>query len=526
MKNSKCMAAFLPTITAAFLLHSTISIFTLGGSGLTSIAIVIGSAIFCLCGVFLVAKKLLHSTHQPLANLVSNLATKAEMPADLSAENIISLEQHIHNRLTQADAMEKIMERANQNEAEFDLQNLLEGIVSAGMQSNESVIQLIRMKKEIDETGSQVQAMASAVEELVASINQISENSNDATEQAKGAETSANEGVASSLQAGQTMDQIVQSVTKAVSDVNALAAESESIGEIVDQIETIAAQTNLLALNATIEAARAGDAGKGFAIVANEVKSLANQTAESTDNIRGKIDHLKVNMSVIVGSMEESAKAVGDGQTVVTQLGTQLSEISSGINAVTQRMSEIAAILTQQTAAASNVSDGTGTIARGAEMNNQEIAEALDAMDALNTLLAENINAFTALDRAEMLIQITKNDHVLFKKNIMDTLAGRKNLTPEDLPNHHKCRLGMWYEHVTDPYLLNNPVYKKLHTPHLKVHEHGKGILAAYHKNDMDEAMSELDKLNDASHQVIDILDQLTHELIDRQQKEQIAAAE
>ncbi len=404
------------------------------------------------------------------------------------------------------------------------LLDLLHGIVEAAVQSNESVIQLARMKKDVNAASGQTQAIASSVEELVASINEISRNSETANGEAHDAEEAARAGVSAAEGAAQAMQIIVDAVSQASAQVHTLAGASEQIGEIISQIESIAKQTNLLALNATIEAARAGEAGKGFAVVANEVKTLAGQTARATDDIRGRIGRLRTDMDGIVEAMERGAGAVNDGRAAVSDLGGRLGNIAQRVNGVSGRMAEIAAILTQQSAASSEVSRGTNAIAGLSDHNDRKIELVLDELDKLNAMLGAQVGIFAGLESDRALVETAKNDHALFKKQVLDAIAGRKDLRADQLPDHSSCRLGKWCRTVDIPGLREHTAFRRLDEPHIRVHDHGKAALQRLHDGDLDGAFAEVEKMNMASHEVAGLLDQLAQTL-GRREAETAAAA-
>jgi methyl-accepting chemotaxis protein len=311
------------------------------------------------------------------------------------------------------------------------------------------------------------------------------------------------------------IEQIVQAVSHAAGEVQSLAAESGQIGEIVAQIEGIAAQTNLLALNATIEAARAGAAGKGFAVVATEVKSLANQTGRATEDIRARIDSLRTKMSGIVGAMEKGAGAVEQGREAVTAVGGQLESITDRFRSVTARMAEIAEILRQQTDAANAVAKGTTYIAQTSAKNDRDIVSVFKGFEQTSAVLNGQIGSFADLG-ARAIVEIAKNDHVTFKKNVMGALAGITDLTADRLPDHHGCRLGKWYDGVTDDAIRNSPSFKALVEPHKRVHDAGKEILRRQAAGNTVGALAEAENLNAASHEVLDHLDTLAKALSGR----------
>lgn len=388
----------------------------------------------------------------------------------------------------------------------------LKNFVNVGLECSEVVIQLGNMKHSVDVSSAQTQSMASAVEEMVTSIKQISERTQSVSDDSQTAEKSANEGLELSKQSLQSMDEISTTGNKAAEEVKALAEESDRIGEIVSQIKNIADQTNLLALNATIEAARAGESGKGFAVVASEVKTLATQTTQATEDIEGRIGDLHNRMTRIVSSMDQSVAAVDEGQKVMTGLGSQLEAISSQVSSVNGHMGEVAAILTQQTAAANDVSKGTGSIATAAKENETEIENTLNQMDKLSGIINEQVNGFVDLGGVAIL-EIAKNDHISYKKNIADTLIGRKNTDPGNLPDHHTCRFGGWYDKVKDNAVLKNAAFKSILGPHKRVHEAGREVVMLHNKGDHESAKHAMDDLSQASHEVVDALEKLIDEL-------------
>jgi len=430
------------------------------------------------------------------ARMVRSLASFRDAAAEVDA-----IERSNKSQLSELET--KQAEALHQSKAN------LKGVVRAALESNEAIVTLAEMMRNVNSASTQAQTMASAIEEMVASTGEISLSSNTAAYDAEGARGAAQDGVTAADRAVTTMLSINEAVKNAADRVDTLAEASTQIGEIVQQIEDIAEQTNLLALNATIEAARAGDAGKGFAVVANEVKSLANQTARATEDIRGRIGTLRDEMTVIVEAMDKGARAVEDGRSVVTELGNHLGTIASTVNDVSDKMRDIAAILTQQTAAAGEIAEGTNAIATLSKRNSEEIAEALVSMDAATTVLNEQVNNYAGMGGSMALVEVAKNDHTVFKKRVVDAVIGRVPWREQDIPDHQSCRLGKWAATIADPDLRNHPAFRDLEKPHADVHRLGKEAVRKAAAGDIDGAIATLDDLNDASHAVVDRLSSL-----------------
>ncbi len=388
----------------------------------------------------------------------------------------------------------------------------LDGIVGAGMRSSEAVIRLGHMSADIGEANSRLQAMAASIEELQVSVQAIAVSSEGAADESRVADAASSAGRASSQGATHAMERIVTSVEAATREVDELAKVSQQIGDFVAQINDIAARTNLLALNATIEAAHAGEAGKGFAVVATEVKSLANQAGRAAADISKRIEALRARTDGIVSSMQQGVTAVGEGRGVIDELGVKPEDVADRVSSVTARMTEIAGILSQQNAAATNVAEGTAAVATVSESNMQSITALLEDMDVMASNLDAQIGSFADLGGAAI-VEIAKNDHIAFKRRIVDAVLGRSALKADQLADHQHCRLGHWYAGVNDPAICNSAAFKALLEPHQRVHRVGVEVLKRAQAGDRRGALKEVEALSEASQEVVRQLDALVRQL-------------
>ncbi|WP_148207417.1 methyl-accepting chemotaxis protein [Paramagnetospirillum magneticum] len=413
-----------------------------------------------------------------------------------------------------AAEQERLAARKKADHDRFVMQrDMLRSLVQAAMLGNEAMITLSRMKREIDMSTAEVTRMAAAVDDMRGSIDAINADSSHAAQEAGEAGNAAVTGLNASQEALSAFERIVNAVNAAGQKVQGLAEASAQIGEIVTAIETVAGQTNLLALNATIEAARAGEAGKGFAVVAGEVKNLANQTAKATVDIRMRIEGLQGEMSSIVGAIDESTGAVTEGRSLVGALGERLHGIADQVGSVQTSMSTISRELDGQSGTATRLADGTTQVVSLTDANNKLLGDVLEAMGRMSQHLDSQVGNYASLGSGALLVEIAKNDHIAFKRRVLDGVLGRTDLKADGVPDHHNCRLGKWYDAISDKAISSKPAYSNLVNPHQEVHAAAKRALTHAAAGDLDAAFAAIDDMNKASVAVVTMLETLATEL-------------
>lgn len=385
----------------------------------------------------------------------------------------------------------------------------LRHMVAMSIKLNEAVVVSAAMIRDTREVDQGTQSMAAATEELVASVREISTNTRDAAEQATAARATSDRVTRASEQAVASMEQISSAVGDAAAKVEVLSEASDQIGEIIGQIDVIAKQTNLLALNATIEAARAGDAGKGFAVVASEVKNLSNQTSQATDDIRQRIETLQKEMREIVESMQQGADAVEAGRTTIAEAGEAMRELSGQVVTISDKMDDVAGILDQQTEASNEVSSGIAKIAGMTADNVGQIESIVDHLAGVDEELTATLDETMTQQIPDMTIYRAKSDHVIWKKKLAEMVVGRARLEPDELADHHTCRLGKWYDAIEDAEITQHPAYKSLAEPHRAVHAHGIEAARKYNAGDLAGATEEIAAVERYSVDVLRCLDEL-----------------
>jgi methyl-accepting chemotaxis protein len=232
---------------------------------------------------------------------------------------------------------------------------------------------------------------------MTASISQISANAAHSEEIAHAAGTISEEGRNVVQAAVVEIDNIAASVKQSSDIIGQLGGASQRISEIVGVIQDIAGQTNLLALNAAIEAARAGEQGRGFAVVADEVRKLAERTAQSTQEIAGMIDEIQRNSANAVSSMEDGTRRVNDGVEKARLAGESIARIREETEQVAQEIIGISDALREQTSAVNVVSREVMSIADMSHSNAlsvDHLAQTADEMRRLAEELKTEVNHF------------------------------------------------------------------------------------------------------------------------------------
>jgi methyl-accepting chemotaxis protein len=191
---------------------------------------------------------------------------------------------------------------------------------------------------------------------MAATSNDIANNCSLAVDSANHASQTANNGAAIIQQTVAGMARIAAKVQDSARTLETLGGKSEQIGEIIGTIEDIADQTNLLALNAAIEAARAGEQGRGFAVVADEVRALAERTTRATREIGDMIKSIQAETRVAVAAMAEGVGEVEKGTADAARSGEALNEILAQVNDVTGQINQIATAAEEQTATTNEIS--------------------------------------------------------------------------------------------------------------------------------------------------------------------------
>jgi methyl-accepting chemotaxis protein len=240
--------------------------------------------------------------------------------------------------------------------------------------------------------------LATAMQEMSATVLEISANSQKASDASHNAAQAARSGGTAVQETLSTMRGVADSTAKVSSTITELGKGSDKIGKIVSVIDDIADQTNLLALNAAIEAARAGEQGRGFAVVADEVRKLAERTTKATKEIAGMIESIQKETRNAVGAMEQESQEVQVGVEKTTASGAALLEIIKMSEDVGDMITTIATAATEQSATTEEINSNVSKISSSIQQSSSGAEQTSKACADLSTLasdLRRVVNQFT-----------------------------------------------------------------------------------------------------------------------------------
>lgn len=349
-------------------------------SSTTTVGITIG--VITIIVLFGVALPITTSISNSLKNVISSLKNIAQDNGDLT----------VRLQTTSQDEIGDLVFWFN-NFIE-KLQGVIKSVVNTAMPLANTANNIQRLSNEtitsFNRQNDSISASKSSVEEMSHSVDTITSNAADAVTSAQNANHEASNGKNVVDKTVIEIKQLADVIKQSSHIINQLNEDTEKVNVVLDVIKGIAEQTNLLALNAAIEAARAGEQGRGFAVVADEVRGLASRTQESTEQINQMIEQLQSAARNAVNTMETSILGVESSVNSANRAGNSLQEITEAINTISQMNDEIANSTRQQTSISTMMVDHVDEIqqcALDASNATTEIASVSDELTGLATKL-------------------------------------------------------------------------------------------------------------------------------------------
>lgn len=358
----------------------------------------------------------------------------------------------------------------------------------------------------------QASQIATAAEEMSQTITDIATNASKASEQATEAMETAHKGKSLAQTAVKKVNAVYDTTNELGQMIDKLNKSATEIGEIVTVIKDIADQTNLLALNAAIEAARAGEQGRGFAVVADEVRKLAERTIRATEEIANKVGLIQTDTAETVNSMNKELKEVKEVTEVVSNIGKALDEISSGVTRVKDQITQIATAVEEQSAASEEIAkniEESANIAANIERLLEKILKDSYEILQISSDLRHTATVVKTKKIQMMLFDIFKGDHERLIVRLNAHLKGIEKLDPERLADYRSCGAGKWYYGEEGQKYRDLPGFAEFEDVHKKTHAIGREIIIAHNSGDNEKVSKLLRELENNTSRFIAVLNQL-----------------
>ena len=409
----------------------------------------------------------------------------------------------------------------------------LRGLVNELMKASESLVVSTQQVNSIagktnqgaSRQRSESDQVATAMTELHATAGEVASIAARAAESVRDVHGMAREGRNVVKENEKAISGLSSDINQAANLMRELQQGSESIGGILVTIRSIADQTNLLALNAAIEAARAGEQGRGFAVVADEVRTLAQRTQDSTREIEQMISTLQDGTIQAVNAVEDGRGKAESSVGRARHTGQVLVEMVEAIDQINEMNIQIATAAEEQSTVVGAINENVVRISDIADENARGAAETVEGAENMGRRLNELMTLASGF-------KLSKNDavfdfsaarsaHLAWVNRVQAHLDGKNSLGEEELVSHHHCMLGKWYYGEGLGNYGHIEAMRQMESPHEQLHHTIKECVELKNKGEDEAAQRLLEKMGAISKQIVGKLDEVEAQIVGEQQKRQ-----
>ena len=386
-------------------------------------------------------------------------------------------------------------------------------VICSAFEVKQNATKILESSSALSEATSENAAAVSQMSITIGDIAQTASHAADLSARASKEAQNGSEKSKKSIEAMITAQNVMEGLQVKLSTLN---TTTESIGAISGTIADIADQTNLLALNAAIEAARAGEQGRGFAVVADEVRNLAERTTTATKEIAAMIKAVQKETTETSESALDVKKQIGEVYSLIDASTKSLNEISDFNDHVSRSIVSIATATEEQSQTSLEISRN---VDRGREVSEGISTLAVELTDSVFRLgkadegIREAVAKVTVPMEALTMIELAKSDHRLFVQKIATCIhSGQKDFHAMKLPDHHNCRFGKWYDSPAGQVLSVLPSFSAIVPPHEKVHSLAIKAQDACKKGEIGTVHTLYKEMEGFSEEIIVLLEKLEDE--------------
>lgn len=342
------------------------------------------------------------------------------------------------------------------------------------------------MLKTVEYQVHSIDDMERSSSELENSISNIADIVNTLTEHVNQVAITTSKSISTMLESIKDVQSSTEEVKTFNEMIQSFKGKTSKINEIIDLVKKVANQSSLLALNASIEAARAGTAGRGFAIVADQVRELAGSTAVSAEDISRYVNELQEDIEGLVHTVDKTTTNLETSNKAINHVATDIQEINDNTETINLRIKDIYAYVQEQTATLNFFMESIHTLTDACNQtqvncNNTGsfIYNVLRQCDLVRGKLFKNISNLTMKEK----LRVFAVDHMIFSWGIVNYLDGYQNVDLNKIVKYDKCRFGLFAYSDEHPELKSQEAFKQALEYHKQLHEYAIDAARKVHNN-------------------------------------------